>query len=204
MRTREIKAKYEDPLDLIWIHAASRCGMRVVRDAEVFAAWDGVDTLRIGRPETLDPDDSLAQMIFHEMCHALVAGPTAFDQPDWGLEFGQPDHEVHEHACLRLQAALATEFHLREFLAATTDYRKYYDELPTDPLTDDDTDPAVELAKLAFARAKSGPWARWINEALQKTQAISAIVADAANSESLWSKTQANGIQSPFTGANSN
>ncbi|MEP7112338.1 MAG: YkgJ family cysteine cluster protein, partial [Ilumatobacteraceae bacterium] len=43
-------------------------------------------TLLIGTDETLDADDSLAQMIFHEICHAIVAGPENFGSTDWGLD----------------------------------------------------------------------------------------------------------------------
>lgn len=186
MTPREITRKYEDPLNLIWIHAARCCGIRVIRDAEVFAAWDGIDTLRIGQAETLDPDDSLAQMIFHELCHALVEGPEAQHQPDWGLDFGNPEHEKHEHACLRLQAALADPFQLREFLASTTDYREYYDQIPADPFANRD-DPATELAMSGFQRAKSGPWAEPIRQALEKTQTIKTLVQPITNEHSIWS-----------------
>ena len=186
MTPREITRKYEDPLNLIWIHAAKCCGIRVIRDAEVFAAWDGIDTLRIGQNETLDPDDSLAQMIFHELCHALVEGPAAQQQPDWGLVFGNQEHEKHEHACLRLQAALADPYQLREFLASTTDYREYYDQLPADPLANQ-ADPATGLALAGYERATSGPWAEPVRQALERTQALKALVQHLVNENSIWS-----------------
>ena len=186
IRMRKIVTKYDDPLDLIWIHAAKCCGIYVERDTEVYAAWDGINTLRIGASETLDPDDSLAQMIFHEICHALVEGPEALQLADWGLEFENPDHEIHEFACLRVQAALADEFGLRGFLASTTDYRLYFDRLPEDPLAEDQSAPEIKLAQEAMKRAKSGPWAEPIAEALRRTRAIADIVSPIAQEGSHW------------------
>jgi hypothetical protein len=182
---RNIESRYQDPVEIIWLRAAQDCGIEVKRDAEVFASWDGNGVLRIGTDETLDPDDSLAQMIFHEMCHALVEGPNALEKPDWGLEYGKPDHEVREHACLRLQAALADEFGLRKIFAATTDYREYFDRIPADALRGDD-DAAVELAKKGMIRAKEGPWANAIHDALQETTSIRNIVKERADEDSIW------------------
>ncbi len=82
---RLITKRYQDPLDLIWIQTAGQLGIEIQRDPHVFAAWDGQQVLRIGTVETLDADDCLAQMIFHELCHALVEGPAAFQIEDWGL-----------------------------------------------------------------------------------------------------------------------
>ena len=183
---RTISKKYSDPLDLVWIHAAQQIGMKVIRDPEVFASWDGKGSLRIGAAETLDPDDSLAQMIFHEVCHALVEGPESFDQEDWGLD---PDVEagaVHEHACLRLQTALSDRYELRAFFAATTDFRKYFDQIGSTPL-DESGDPAIALAKEAFQRATQGPWSGALDTALQQTRSIADIVMNVAPADSLWS-----------------
>ncbi|MEL7338365.1 MAG: hypothetical protein AAFN70_19410, partial [Planctomycetota bacterium] len=88
---RAVIHRYGDPLDVIWTQAAGQIGMHLSRDSEVFAAWsgagaDGTGILRIGTVDTLDPDDSLAQMIFHEMCHGLIEGPAAFSLADWGLD----------------------------------------------------------------------------------------------------------------------
>lgn len=182
---RQIIHTYEDPLDLIWLHAARQMGMTVVRDDSTFASWDGQGTLTIGTPETLDPDDSLAQMILHETCHALVEGPEAFDKPDWGLDITDRSQLVHEHACLRLQAALADAYGLRTFFASTTDARKYYDALPNNPLAGDE--PAAKLASTGFERATIGPWAEILREALSRTQVVARVVVDLAPDVSLWS-----------------
>ena len=105
--SRVVDRTYADPLDVIWLHAVARLGWRVVRSSEVFAAWDGRSTLTLSTPEHFDADDSLAQLIFHELCHALVEGSEAHRRPDWGLCNRDLRHLDHEHACHRLQAALA-------------------------------------------------------------------------------------------------
>ena len=186
---RRIEHTYQDPLELIWLRAASKMGMRVERSDDVFASWDGKGVLRIGTSETLDADDSLAQMILHETCHALIEGPDAFHKPDWGVQVDNPAHRVREHACLRLQAALTSDFGLRRFLAPTTDFRRYYDQLPEQPLTEDG-DPAVPLAKTGWERASSGPWSAAIAAALTLTAEIAAVIQPLASAESLWSQVE--------------
>ena len=181
---RNITSIYRDPLEVLWIGAAAELGMRVVRDPDVFASWDGAGTLRIGEAASLDPDDSLAQMIFHEICHAAVEGPVAFELPDWGLDITDPSQLVHEKACLRLQAALADRYGLRKFLAATTDARRFYDELPENPL--EGTTPDVSLAVGGWDRATHEKWGNVIEHALASTKTIACLVAVWAPSNSLW------------------
>lgn len=177
--------RYQDPLDLIWISAAAKLGMRVVRSEEVYAAWDGRAQLTLSASGGFDPDDSLAQLIFHEICHALTEGPDAFSRVDWGLENTDRRHLVREHACHRVQAALADPYGLRELLAVTTVYRPYYDALPPDPLAPG-PDPAIPIARAGHRRGLSGPWAAAIAEALDATARLAAIVAPFAPPESLW------------------
>ena len=184
---RTIQSYYCDPLELIWTETARKLGMTVERDSTVFASWGGCGVLKIGVPESLDADDSLAQMIFHEICHALVEGPEAFHKPDWGLQIDNPAHRVREHACLRLQAALAGPFGLRELLAATTNFRKYYDALSDDPLHDDN-DPAAQIARCGWDRAKTGTWATPLQDALRMTALIAAAVTAVAPADSLWAR----------------
>lgn len=189
---RKIESEYQDPLSVIWLNLTKQLGIKVRRDDEVFAAWDGKGTLTIGEDATLDPDDSLAQMIFHELCHALTEGDAAQSLPDWGLENDRPDHVVREHACLHLQAALASKHGLREFFATTTDFRDYYDRLPADPLGDEPnltSDEAMQIAREAWLRATDGPWAEPLALALRSTSEIANIVNAVASGESLWSKT---------------
>lgn len=182
---RKIDYIYDDPLSVIWVQTAMHLGVTIRRDDTVFASWDGNGTLTIGTDDTLDPDDSLAQMIFHEICHALTEGPEAFRLPDWGLDNDREDHIVREHACLRLQAKLAGDHGLRNFLATTTDFRSYYDNLPNDPLADSD-DPAIPLARAAWQRATEGLWAAKLREALARTATIRDLVNDVAGEQSIW------------------
>jgi hypothetical protein len=182
---RNIEKTYDDPLSLIWVHAAARMGIRIERSSEVNASWNGAGVLTIGTPETLDPDDCLAQMILHEVCHALCEGPGSLQQPDWGLDNFDPAKRVHEHACLRLQAALADQYGLRAFFAATTMFRPYYDRLPAEPLAAGD-DPAIERAQAAWERAQQGPWAAALSDALQRTAQIARALDGVAPDDSIW------------------
>ncbi len=182
---RTIQQTYQDPIDLIWINAADRIGIKIVRDDEVFAAWDGQGTLRIGTSQTLDPDDSLAQMILHELCHALVEGPQAYCKPDWGLDYDNLDDHCHEHACLRLQAKLADRYGLRKFFASTTDFRDYFEKIPADPLAPGN-DQAIELAAKGFHNLNESNWLKPIHEALQQTSMIADILKPIAKEDSIW------------------
>jgi hypothetical protein len=185
---RTIHKRYDDPLDLVWTHAAAQMGIRIERSAEVNASWNGAGVLTIGTPETLDPDDSLAQMILHEICHALCEGPDSLGKPDWGLE-NHAAKKAHEHACLRVQAALADQHGMRSFFAATTMFRSYYDQLPADPLAASD-DPheaaAIELAQTAWKRATQGPWSVPLYDALRRTALIARALHGATSERSLW------------------
>jgi len=183
---RTIQYEYRDPLEVIWLRAAADMGMRIERSDDVFASWDGRGTLTVGASETLDADDSLAQMILHEICHALVEGPDGFHKPDWGVQIDNPAHRVREHATLRVQAALTTSHGLREFFAATTSFRRYYDQLPENPLADDGDD-ATSLAQDGWKRATLGPWSEPLSTALHQTAAIAMTLADTAAGDSLWS-----------------
>jgi len=99
---RQVTHRYVDPLTEVWLGAARRIGLRVVRTPDAYAATDGGGTLAIGTEATLDADDSLAQMIFHELCHSLVEGEESFTRPDWGLD-NTLEPDWHEYACQRLQ-----------------------------------------------------------------------------------------------------
>lgn len=186
---RNIEKTYDDPLSLVWINAAARMGMRVERSAEVNASWDGDGVLTIGTSETLDPDDCLAQMVLHETCHALCEGPDSLLKLDWGLDNFDPTKKVHEHACLRLQAALADQHGMRSFFAATTMFRSYYDRLPAEPLaaSDDAMDAlAITQAKAGWERAQNGPWANALQEALRRTAQIASVLHGLTTDDSLW------------------
>ncbi len=184
---RAVTARYDDPVDLLWLATAASLGIHVVRAPDAYASWDGRGTLTIATPAELDADDCLAQMIFHELCHALVEGPEALTRVDWGLENVDDRDAVREYATLRLQAALADRHGLRQLMAATTDWRAYYDALPEDPLAPDD-DPATPLAQAAYTAATTGPWSPALEAALQATAAIAQATHPFAPPDSLWAR----------------
>jgi hypothetical protein len=186
-RSRIISSSYSDPLDLVWVTTLDRLGIRLKRSPEVFASWDGERTMTISDDANMDPDDCVAQMILHELCHGLVAGPERILEVDWGLPLLEQSDHLEEHATNRLQAALAGRHGLRRFFGTTTVYRLYYDALPEDPLADDG-DPAVALARLAYARATEGPWARALEDALSATAAIAERARSFAGPSSLWGR----------------
>jgi len=186
---RNIKATYQDPADVIWLQAAAALDITVVRSAAAYAAWDGQGTLTLASAEHLDPDDCLAQMIFHEVCHLLVSGEAARTQPDWGLDNTSPKDLVYEYATNRLQAALAQGYGLRTFMAVTTQWRAYYDALPHDPLAPG-TDAAIALAQAGLQRARSAPYRSVLHRALSATAALADTLRPVAAEDSLWRHTQ--------------
>ena len=190
MAPRAITHRYTDPLDLVWLAAAERLGMRIERSAGVYASWDGNSKLELASPETLDADDSLAQLVFHEICHAIVAGPDGRARPDWGLDNTSDRDLVFEHACHRLQATLAGRYGLRDFFAVTTDWRPYWDALPGDPLALSD-DPALPIARRALARADQPPYADVLAEALRRSADIADVVRALSPADSLFRHTRA-------------
>ncbi len=182
--------RYEDPLDRVWLGCAERVGLVVRRDPGAFATTDGRGVLRLATQEHLDPDDCVAQMVFHELCHALVEGPSSFDAVDWGLDNVGPADEVREHACLRVQAALTRPLGLARVLAPTTDFRAFWDGLGDDLFSPGD-EPSVLLARRALARVDSAPWAPHLREALDATaqlaRAAAAYGSGRSASGSVWS-----------------
>lgn len=187
---RTVTHRYEDPLDRVWLTTAARIGLSVTRSPHVFASTDGRGTLALGTDDTLDADDCLAQMIFHELCHSLVEGPESFERPDWGLENEDDRDLVREHGCLRAQALLAGRYGLREVLAPTTDHRAFYDALPADPLAGDARDRSITLARAAVSRAERWPWAPHLLAALEATAAMAQAARPYAVAGSLWERTK--------------
>jgi len=175
-RISAVKGKTRSPLataaiDEIWRRAAARVGFQLARTGDAYATSDGEGGIAIGATDTLDDDDALAQLVFHELCHAVTEGETALRKPDWGLD-NVPEHAVREHACLRVQARLADRFGLRAVMAPTTPYRDYYASLPRDPLLRgpaDDGDAATRAAAAACARFDASPWREPIEKALGET-----------------------------------
>jgi hypothetical protein len=191
--------RYEDPLDRIWVTCAERIGFRVVRTDSAYASTDGKGTLLIGQDSSLDPDDCLAQMILHELCHALVEGPEGEGLSDWGLDNASGRDTWREHATLRLQAFLADGGGVRDFFAPTTDFRvKFWPELGDDPLfapaeSGGRREPSCVAARIGAWRASQPRWAPHLKAALAASAAIAAVVPkDASSSKkdtslpSLW------------------
>lgn len=173
---REVTRRYVDPLSQIWLGAARRVGLAVTRTPDTYAATDGRGTLAIAVDADLDADDSLAQMIFHELCHSLVEGEASFERPDWGMDNTGPDHDWREHACLRVQWVLTGRHGLRTLFAPTTDFRAFWDGLSGDVLADR-TDPSVQAAIAALRRVAQPPWAPALDDALAATARVSAEAA---------------------------
>jgi hypothetical protein len=184
--SRPVHAHYIDPLSHIWVSAAQQLGLRVGRDPLGYATTDGSGQLTIAPDDELDSDDCLAQIILHELCHALIEGEASFQRPDWGLHsdgvaatYG--GDAVREEACLRLQAALLRPHGLRGLLGPTTEFRSFYDALPADPLDRQLShagDPALPLAWEGLRRASQLPFRRPIEAALQATAAIHAALGN--------------------------
>jgi hypothetical protein len=168
--SRVVSRVYRDPLEVVWLEAARRIGLVVERSPHAFASTDGKGTLTIGTAETLDADDSLAQMILHELCHALVQGPGAFERTDWGLDNETDRDLTREHACLRLQADLLAPHGLARVLAPTTEHRAFYDALGPDPLAG--SGESATLARKARSRVDRPPFAPHLTSALEATRAI--------------------------------
>lgn len=210
---RQITHTYSDPLDLIWVNCAKQLGIVIERSVSVYASWDGKKTLTLSTSDDFDADDSLAQLIFHEICHALVSGPRGWSLPDWGLSNTDDSDLVYEHACHRLQAALAQPFGLRQFFAVTTEWRPYWDALPDNPLqlphaeggysgtrpenarehaasshlVKAERDPAIPIALEAYRRSKLEPTHSVLQRALEQTAALAAIVRQGdVPEDSLW------------------
>jgi len=178
MTSRPIVARYDDPVSLIWLSTAHRLGLRVRFSDAVFASFDGHDLLTLGTSSSLDPDDHLAQMILHELCHWITNGQSSRDQIDWGFPPSE-DPDWREYAALRLQAQLADQHGLRQLLAPTTDARFYYDQVkhPLTPLDDSPQEAQiVARARVACERAAGPPWGRVLQDALTATAALLAVV----------------------------
>ncbi len=159
-------------IEAVWTAAAQRLGFTVSRTRDAYASSDGRGVIAIGADDLLDGDDAAAQLIFHELCHAITEGDASLTLPDWGLE-NQPGHAIREHACLRFAAVVSGRFGLRAAMAPTTEYRAYYDALADDALAEGDAaDPAVAIARAVRDRFEGSSWRAPIEDALAQTAAL--------------------------------
>ncbi len=186
-----VTQRYIDPLAQVWLGAARRLGLEVVRSADTYASTDGRGRLTIAIDADLDADDSLAQMIFHEICHSLVEGEASFGVPDWGMDNTGPDHDWREHACLRTQWILTGRHGLRGLFAPTTEFRAFWNTLSGDVLADR-TDPSVQRALVALRRAEKPPWAPALHEALVASTQIAGVAHQftSADRTPLWASVE--------------
>jgi hypothetical protein len=146
-------------LDELWIAAAAQLGISVCRGGDAYVHWDGA-TLHIAGDEHLDDDDTVAQLVLHEICHCITQDSRA---PDWGLDNTDDRDEHKELSCLRLQAHLLGAWGLERVLFPTTPQRRFYESLGDDALGRD------PLAHAAASRAARSPFAAILRETLAQS-----------------------------------
>ena len=159
------------PLDPIWIDAARRLGIPVERGGEAYVHFDG-ERLHLASDEHLDADDTIAQLVLHEICHALVEGPAARQVADWGLDNTSDRDEIRERAAVRLQAHLTGAHGLRAHLYPTTIVRAFFEALPSDafaPVGGPGDDDSPSLARDAAERSARAPYGTVLKDALAKS-----------------------------------
>jgi hypothetical protein len=174
---RPIRAQYVDPYEVIWLATARRLGLTIGRDPAIFSLTLGDGKLWLGPRHDLDPDDTLAQMLFHELCHWFTNGIETFHQADWGFDLGDDD-DPREFGCLRLQAWLADRYDLRAMFSPTGKFRAYFDRIPLDPLAPLDDGPSeaetIAIARRAIATSRLEPYAGLVDSALEATARLRA------------------------------
>lgn len=172
---RPIRARYTDPYDLIWLATAKRLGLVIRRDPTIFSKTLGDGVLWLGPRDDLDPDDTLAQMLFHELCHWFTNGIDTLGAADWGFDLGDEDDPL-EFGCLRLQAWLADRHGLRSMFGPTGKFRGYFDRIPADPLQPLDASKSeaeiIDIAKRAIATSQLEPHQGIVDAALAATASI--------------------------------
>ena len=150
-------------LDDAWLALLGDVGGQLARSPDCFVAWLGDSrTLLVADEPDLDDDDTLAQIILHELCHHLVEGPESVDLDDWGLNNMTDDDLANEHAALRLQAAILHRPVLRRYLQPTTNHRWFYEGLGSDPLREAQH-PETDAASIRLASAGWERWTRWVH-----------------------------------------
>lgn len=181
---RPIESRYVDPLELVWLATCRRLGLTIRRDPTIFSRTDGSGMLWLGPREDLDADDTLAQQVFHELCHWITNGVESAREEDWGFPLDDAD-DPREFACLRLQAWLADRHGLRGMMGPTGQYRAYFDRLGADvlaPMADPphavDEAEVVALAAAAIATAQAPPFTPVVDEALAATARLRGVVTD--------------------------
>ena len=164
-------------VDQVWLECARKLEIPVERGGVSYVHFDG-RTLHLADDSELDADDTVAQLVLHEVCHLLVEGPAARHQPDWTLDNTDDRDSVREEAAVRLQAHLTGAYGLRRHLFPTTVVRGFFESLPPDALGRAvDPAPSVSLARLAAARAGRWPYDPTLDEALAATAQLLSVPA---------------------------
>jgi hypothetical protein len=159
-------------LDDIWIACARKLELPVVRGGDAYVHFDG-RTLFIADDAELDDDDTVAQLVLHELCHWAVQGEQSRMIPDWGLDNTTDRDEQRERAAVRLQAHLCGGYGLRGVLFPTTVVRPFFESLPPRALGEPgDSDPSVALAREGATRVGRWPMSPAIPEALARSAAL--------------------------------
>ena len=136
--------------DPLWVQLLEHAGFRLARRSTSYVWYDGRGEVAIAPDEELDADDTLAQIILHEMVHLLVQGEEARTEPDWGLDNLTDSDAYLEEAALVVQLRLLTLWGLEAVLVPTTDFRGYY-------LAE-----AASEARADRMQAAEAGWARWL------------------------------------------
>lgn len=148
-------------LDAKWIAFLESLGGQLQRSDDCFVSWLADDArLLVANEPDLDPDDTLAQIILHELCHHLIEGADSWHEDDWGLNNSTDDDLPNEYAALRLQAALLSTPLQRQYLQPTTDHRWFYERLNDAPLYES-IDPDTDDRSRALAQQGFAHWENW-------------------------------------------
>jgi hypothetical protein len=153
-------------VDDAWLAFFGRVGLDVARHSDSFVSYDGDRGLNIAPAGDLDPDDSVAALALHELCHLAVRGDAGLTEPDWGLTYLAEGDLSDEYAALRLQRWLAGSAGLATWLHPTTEHRPYYDALAALDGHDAQPWPALDDPRFAEhdgqARALATRGRRWL------------------------------------------
>ena len=75
-------AKRLRTLDARWPKLLMQFGFNVVRHADGWVTYDGNGTIAVVPNDELDDDDTLAQILLHELMHHFVEGQTSYHRAD--------------------------------------------------------------------------------------------------------------------------
>ena len=112
--------------DPLWVELLAAVGFRLARRSTSYVWYDGAGEVAVAPDDELDVDDTLAQILLHELVHFLVQGESSRAEADWGLD-NLTDRDAYlEEAALVLQLRILREAGLERVLVPTTDFRGYY------------------------------------------------------------------------------